>query len=260
MMRFFLPILLISVIFSCKKNNDTGTATVNSIQNIINDTKLPHEALLHGVPLSYGWAQVPGLGMGNDPGAFTAIVAWGQVYEAAQGNMATNTRVQLKDLETWYLSKADLKWHLIQQTADGIEGGAYVEDFVNNVSKYADVRPESDGGISATAGGGYNFHFWPAKGRSLLPTPVTDIKGIFVTILGKLVVNDKSQPDDRYNAKYLLGVGADYWSTLTAPWNNFLTNQPVALGTMKIVKKDWIAFNMCTMTEDEIRNYPPPIK
>lgn len=259
-MKTYASLLLIFFLFGCakKEKQSNDIVTINSIDNIINDSKLPHEGKMHGVPDSYDWSKGPRMGMGNNPGNFTAMISWGQLYEDSQGNPASNSRVQLKNMEAWYLSKTDNKWYLIQQSAE-VEGAAYVEDFVNDVNKPAQIRTEPDGGISVTAGGGYNFHFWAKTGRATIKNPA-DIKGIFITLSGRLVVNDLNLPDDRGTAKYLLGVGGDYWLNLTAPWDNFKTNGDIAIGRMKYVKKEWQAFNICTVPEAIVRNNPPPFK
>jgi hypothetical protein len=258
-MKTYISLLFIFCSITCtkKEKKSSDIAAINSIDNIINDSKLPHEGKLHGVPDSYDWSKGPRMGMGNNPGNFTAMISWGQLYEDAQGNPAGNTRVQIKNIEAWYLNKADNKWHLIQQSTE-VDGAAYVEDFVNDVNKPAQIRTEPDGGISVTAGGGYNFHFWTKTGRATINP--SDIKGMFTTLQGRLVINNPDLPDDRGTAKYLLGVGGDYWLNLSAPWDNFRTNGDIAIGRMKYVKKEWQAFNMCTLTEKELRDNPPPLK
>jgi hypothetical protein len=251
----FLLFIFCSVECTKKEKKSSDVTAINSLENIINDSKLPHEGKLHGVPDSYSWSKGPILE--NDPRNFTAMIAWGQLYEDARGNTASNTRVQLRNIEALYLSKLDNKWHLIQQNTD-VEGAAYVEDFVNDVHKPAQTRQEPDGGISVTAGGGYNFHFWTKTGRSLINT--ADVVGIYITVQGRLVLNDASQPDDRSSARYLLGVGGDYWLSLTAPWDNFTTNGGIGVGRLKYVKKEWQAFNICTVAEATVRGNPPPFK
>ena len=74
---------------------------------IADDMRLPHESRPHGVPDFIDWAEKPRMGMGNDPGDFEAFIAWGQLYEAVEGNPATNTRVQITGMKAYILSKAD---------------------------------------------------------------------------------------------------------------------------------------------------------
>jgi hypothetical protein len=52
------------------------------------------------------------------------------------------------------------------------EGAAYREDFPGDFKKSADVRTEADVTISATAGNGYNFHFYPLDRASINPDDI----------------------------------------------------------------------------------------
>ncbi|RMG76955.1 MAG: hypothetical protein D6711_02750 [Chloroflexi bacterium] len=227
----------------------------NSLQTIIQDMTLPHEGRPHGVPSNFDWALQPRIGMGNNPGDFRAFIAWGQVYEAAEGNPATNTRVQLRDIQAYYLSQRDQQWHLLQRSYL-VDGAAYREDFAGDDNHPADMRLEADGSVSVKAGNGYNFHFWAASGRVAI-TP-DDIAGIFVTVQARLILDDPALPDDRANARYLLSVGADYWLDETVGWQNWETNADVAIGRFRYVTPDWQSFNMTTLTATELSANPPP--
>jgi hypothetical protein len=229
----------------------------NSVQTIIDDMRLPHQGKLHGVPDSYDWSAGPRLSMGNDPGDFRALTAWGQLYEAASGNPAWNSRVQLRNIQTYVLSKRTNTWTRVQLSGK-VAGSAYREDFVGDVNKPADIRVEATGGVSVTAGGGYNFHFWPVYGRATIDP--NDIKGVFTTVRARLILNDPNGPDDRSKARYLLGMGADYWLNETAQWDNFKTNGDVGIGRHKFVKPYWQSFNMTSLSADELRRNPPPLR
>lgn len=233
----------------------TNPGTINTLGTIINDMKLSHEGYPHGVPLSWDWAQRPRLGRGNNPGSFTAMIAWGQLYEDAYGNPAKNTRVQIRDIKAYMLSKSDGQWHLIQKS-HLVEGAAFREDFSDNSNINADTRKENDGSISVKAGDGYNFHFW-APNRVLINPD--DIAGIFITVQAKLVVDNPDQPDDRLQARYLLEIGGDYWLNLYAKWDYLKTNQDIGMGRFKYVTTDWKAFNMHTLSAEKILQNPPPI-
>lgn len=227
----------------------------NSIDEIINDITLPHEGRPHGVPSNYDWALKPRRGAVQPPEGWTAMIAWGQLYEWINGNPAINTRVQLKDMEAYYLSKTDGTWHLLQKDAR-VSGSAYVEDFAGDVNKPADIRTEKSGGISVTAGDGYNFHFWPSKGRTKFPQ--NDVEACFVTLLARLILDDPNGVDDRADAKYVLSVGGDWWLSLTAPWDNWKTNADIGIGRFKFVTTEWKSFNLITASEKTVRNNPPP--
>jgi hypothetical protein len=227
----------------------------NSLEDIIGDITLPHEGLPHGVPDSYDWAKGPRRGAQRPPDGWTAAIAWGQLYEWAEGNPAINTRVQIRDMEMYYLSKIDNQWHQMQKSLR-VDGAAYVEDFVGDVNKPADIRSEPDGSISVTAGDGYNFHFWPSAGRVVIPKD--EVEGCFVTLQCRLILDDPNGVDDRREARYLMSVGGDWWESLTAQWDNWTTNRDMGIGRFRFVTTEWRGYNMISLTESQVRENPPP--
>lgn len=250
---------VIAIILGCHFSSqvvDAKAATkINSIQTIINDMKGPHQAMPHGVPKHYDWATAPNIGMGNNPKNFKAAIAWGQVYESAQGNPAKNSRVQIRNLKAYILSKKDNKWRLLQ-SSNQVGGSAYREDFAGDANKSPDIRNEPNGTISVKAGNGYNYHFWGKTRSSINPN---DIAGVFTTAQARLVIDNPKRRDDRAKARYLLNVGGDYWLDLAAKWDNFKTNGGIGMGKFKFVTTKWQAFNMTTLNPEQIRKNPPPI-
>ena len=252
-----LYLLLAATLFTSEIYVNHSEETTNSIDEIVNDMKLPHEARPHGVPDDMSWSKKPRIAMGNEPGDWTAMITWGQVYESAAGNKATNTRVEIRNIQAWYLSKKDNKWHLWQKTK-AVNGAAYREDFAHDTNKPADLEVTPDCTVTITCGDGYNFHFWPTTGRVSIDPD--DIAGVFSTVQARLVLDNAEGPDDRDQAEYLLSMGADYWVALDTGWNYWKTNGDCGIGRFKYVTEDWKAFNMHTMTEKEIRKNPPPIE
>lgn len=253
MYKFFVLLGLGFLLAACNivPVGELESTASNSVQLIINDMTLPHDAKLHGVPDYYDWSAGPRMGMGNRPVdrngvTFYALTAWGQVYEAASGNPASNSRVQIKDIRTYVLSKRTNTWNLVQRQ-DVVEGAAYREDFAGDANKPADIRSEPSGGISVTAGDGHNFHFWPKGGRAVIDP--NDIKGVFTTVRARLVLNNPNGPDDRNTARYLLGMGADYWLNQTIQWQSDpWVNGDVAIARHKFVKPYWRSFNMTSLS------------
>jgi hypothetical protein len=228
----------------------------NSLDDIIGDITLPHEGLPHGVPESYDWAPGPRKGAQQPPEGWTAAIAWGQLYEWAEGNPAANTRVQIRDMELYYLGKSDGKWHQLQKSLR-VEGAAYVEDFVDDINKPADIRSEPDGSISVTAGDGYNFHFWPSAGR--VAFPADEIEACFITVQCRLILDDPDGVDDRSQARYLMSVGGDWWESLTAVWDNWTTNADMGIGRFRFITTEWKGYNMISLPEEQVLENPPPI-
>jgi hypothetical protein len=255
-LRYLAVLLLAVASMDCRHRPADGVPTpANSVDTIIADMREPHEGRPHGVPLSYGWAHGPRIERGNDARGFKAMIAWGQLYEDAGGHRADNTRVQLRDIKAYVLGRKDGRWTLVQNSRL-VEGEAYREDYRGDVNRPADERREPDGSISVVAGEGYNFHFWPATGRVTIDPE--DIAGVFTTVQARLVVGDPGKPDDRARARYLLSMGGDYWVDMTARWDNLKTNGGIAIGRFKYVTTRWQAFNMITLSEEEVRRNPPP--
>lgn len=240
-----------------RTDQDTSgeSGAVNSLEDIIGDVTLPHEGLPHGVPSSYDWSQAPRRGAQRPPEGWTAAIAWGQLYEWAEGNPATNTRVQIRDMEMFYLSKSDGQWHQLQKTRL-VDGAAYVEDFQGDVSRPADKRMEADGSLSVTAGDGYNFHFWPSSGR--IEFPADDVEGCFITVQCRLILDDPQGVDDRDEARYLMSVGGDWWESLNAVWDNWTTNADMGIGRFRFITSEWQGYNMISVPVDQFRDNPPP--
>lgn len=238
---------------------DASGIIKNTVAQIVSDMQLPHEGKPHGVPSSYDWYVGPKVDMGNSPGNFKAMTAWGQVYEDEKGNPAKNTLVEIRNMKAYILSKKTNKWHLLQSTSE-FGGGAFLESFANNDNVAPDIKYLEDGNIAVRAGNGYNFHFWPQAGRVLISDYTNDVGGIFVTIQARLIPDDPKGGDDRGKAKYLLSMGADYWLDLTAPWDNFVSSGGVGIGRFKYVTTRWKSYNMCTAAPSVIKKNPPPIK
>jgi hypothetical protein len=231
---------------------------LNSLTTIADDMRLPHDARPHGVSSSVDWANAPRTGYGNHPPAgWTAAIPWGQVYEPIDGNPAVNTRVALRNMYMYVLSKKTGQWQLVQGSKK-VSGDAFREDFADNLTSPADIRLEPDGSLSVKPGGGYNFHFWTSTGRGLIDAE--DIAGVFTTVQARLVLEDPAGADDLSQARFLLSMGADYWQSLGAEWDYWKTNGDVAIARFKWVTPDWQAFNMTTLTLGELEQNPPPLQ
>jgi hypothetical protein len=231
-------------------------APVSAGMVIASDMSGKNEGLPQGVPLSYAWATGPATVMGNNPGAWRAMTAWGVVYVASQGSPAVNTRVNIRNVQAYVLRKSTGKWLLLQSTGTP-DGGAYPADFSINAGGRGDRRTEPDGTISVTAGEGYNYHFYPSVRGAIDPD---DIGGIVTLFQARLIVSNIALPDDRSIAAYLAGSGGDYYPALTGHWPGSLPYNPgIAIGKEKYVRTFWRVFSMTTMTAAQLQKNPPPI-
>lgn len=257
--EYFL-VIIIGVIFSCNKNNtedDIEEQTIpNTIEIIINDMKLPHEGFPHGVPTTYDWATNPRLGWGNNPPSdWFAMIPQGQVYADQNPVTASNTRIQIKNIQAWYLSKSDNQWKNWEQTSN-ITGAFFVEDFQDNINQPVSIRSEDTGGISVKLIEGFNFHFWSNENRVTI-NPI-DINGIWISLEGRLILDNLNGVDDRDKANFLCNTGGDYWKNLTVEWDNFESSDDIGIGRFKYLSTQWKTFNMHSLTEEQLRENPPP--
>jgi len=256
------------VLYACPDEFDSNheaheiNNVANSIESIIDDMKKPHDEKPHGVPNSFDWSKGATAHHIEDVDSavlskFHALVAWGQAYEAASGNPAKNTRVQIRNIKAYVLSKKDKKWHLAQSYSV-VDGASYREDFLMDINKSADMRKEKDsGGISVKIGEGYNFHFFAPQRASFNSH---DVMGIFSTIEARLIVDNPKLPDDRDQARILLNMGCDLWKNLSNELPAGQAAPEVGMGRFKYVTKNWKPFNMITLTEAQTRKYAPPVK
>lgn len=250
-------IALVALFIAPGKLAAPATLSISVVSQITGDMAGSNEGYPHGVPLSYGWATGPIRGSATNPAAnWRAATAWGVAYEAAEGNPARNTRVNIRNMRFYLLQKSTNKWMLLQNTS-APNGGWYVEDFSYNAPKTADIRNESDGSISVTAGGGYVFHFYPQERASINPK---DIAGIITIFEARLILGNPKGPDDRSAARYLAASGGDYWPNIVGGLLGGATIAPlIDGGKLKYVQTYWRSFAMTTLTEGQLAHNPPPI-
>lgn len=235
--------------------SDAGGISVAA--QISDDMTGGNEGAPHGVPLSYDWAVGPTHGLENAaPSGWKAATAWGLVYQAAEGNMATNTRINIRNVQFYLLQKSTNKWLLLQNT-NSPDGANYIEDFSTDATEPADERTEPDGSLSVIPGSGYTFHFYP---RERAPISPDDIAGIVTLFEARLIVGNTSKPDDRALARYLAGSGGDYWPDVVGGMAPGQTVAPlIAGGKLKYVQTYWRSYAMTTLAASQLASNPPPV-
>ncbi|MXG89070.1 hypothetical protein [Nocardioides flavescens] len=218
------------------------------------DMRGRHAGLMHGVPLSYNWAHGPRVGQGSHPGPFHAISAWGQVYEAADGSPATNVRVACREISVWLLMRSG-RWRRVNASR-AVNGANYVEDFSGNASKPTDLRTEPGGAVSATLGGGWNFHLYSTRARAVIDP--AQVEGVVSLFSAKVVMDDPSGPDQRHLARWLASAGADYWLDSTvAPAPGTVAD--AGIGKARWVTPQWRTFTMSTLSRRRLERSAPPV-
>lgn len=184
---------------------DNVKADQNELEEFIKDTYFCSEGLLETYKLwPDAWILRPKINQGNNPKGRTLFLPWGCLSKERTHEPSKNTRVQLKNMRTYFLQ--DKNWVLFQDTSNFeeqvntmVEGGVFPKDLVVRSLKPNEKRKESEG-YSYFPDGKWLIHWWARDpqditkpGRIALP-PSFD--GIFVTIKARLIVNDLSQPSD----------------------------------------------------------------
>lgn len=207
-----------------------------------------HEGLLHGVPLDWDWASGARPGIWIDYSENKAISMWGQAYEWAEGSPVKNIRIHIRNMKLYALTNNG--WQLLAHGSDWfefdeakkkdgyIQGSNWKEDF--SESKWEpiiEVRTEETGGTSFTMEQGWNFHWWiPKWPRNEIPEGSI---AFYITCEGRLIPDD--DPDvDLDQAKYLMGVSADYYPGTEdygpGPWPS------LCISRHKFIKPEWQTF------------------
>jgi hypothetical protein len=277
---------------TASSNPVVSTGAVNSVNEIVNDMALLNDLPLNGAPSGPGWARGPGVVvMGNNPrgsatpgywqpsnGTYKGSTLWNgilpwMVLFDGQGNGASNTRVQMRNVKIYYRSRSNGSWQLIGSTT-GVDGSLYSKDLMNAYGS-ADIRAESDG-VSVMPGNNNGFfHGWWTAGQKSIAAVAGDIDAIFVTMQARLIIGPAGY-DDRSSARYLLQVGADYYPEVGMPVTSSgplgISWLPgVGVSRAKLITNEWRSFNMASidaanqdvagnaMSTAVFRSAPPPL-
>jgi len=271
--------LLVAVLFFNCTKSEKHELVLNRREVIDDMFAVSHEGTPHGVRYTWGSRPTFGKYTGDSTNPadwengfdnWANVQAWGQVYASNHNNQCRprpgdpdnirncvhhelcspetsfpNIRVHLKDMEL-YIYRNDNTWErldysdFIHATNPNHYGHWYVEDFVNDENKRANIQFEPEGGISIQAGSGWNFHFWGNQ-KNADPDNV-GINGIFAVCKARLIgVEGKQDP------KYLLSVGADHFRTDGRfGWVDGNPIVGVGCGRFKYVTKQWQYYTFCT--------------
>ncbi len=261
----FMP----KLVLCCVAGLSAWSAQAVTIDQVIYDMTASSEAMV--IDPRYEWQShtviqmyaprgdaIPNWWTGNRPEWTYDTLTWFTAFEA-QGNAATNTRVQVANLRLYVLSEKTRTWSLVDtKSAPAIDLWQY--PFVYN-SGSPGVRTESSGGVSMKPKYPY-FHHGYGNPKSIVPQ---DVRATFVAMEFRLAVDDPSKPDDRASARYVLDTGADYYpGNGQGGWG--LGYAP-AMGNSRMlqVTNNWRTATLLVpntrngATFAEMKNNPPPL-
>jgi hypothetical protein len=214
-----------------------------------------HPMVIMGAPRGDA---IPSWWTGNRPEWCNRIISWFQVFEA-QGNGATNSRVQVKNIRVYTLSESTRQWKLVdaRQTPD-VDLWQYPFTLSGSNSG---KRYEATGGISLKPSYPYFNHGY----GNAASISGSDVRAVAVSMDFRVIISDLSKPDDRAAARYVVNAGADYYPGNGQNWS--LGYAPgVGQGRFLIATPDWRQASMLVpvarygATLEEMRTNPPPLQ
>lgn len=270
-MRTFITLLSLTAAPLLASIAAPATATTITIDSVIRDTSQPSEAQVIN-PL-YNWQKnplvtqyapkgtiLPSWWTGARPEWCYKMLSWYTAFEA-QGNAATNTRVQVRNLRVYILSNATKKWTAVDTAAaPWSELWKYPFSYAGD-SKAAGTRSEATGGYSVKPVYPYFHHGYGTT--YAIPNPA-DIRAVYVAMDFRLAVDNPQKPDDRSKAKYVVDVGADYYPGQGQSWGTGFA-PGVGNGRYLLATAGWRTATMLVpntavgATLNEMRVTPPPM-
>lgn len=230
-------------------------------------TLATNEGHPHGVPSTWDFYSRAFVGDGNNPcnsvtpcNTTMAMTLWGIVYADANGNPATNTRVEVKACKSYWYSSTTQAW-TSNGAYDQPQFGDYQEDYGVNSGDFSEhtsnTRSEGDGGISVKPASGLVSHFYAPFPRMTFPK--AQFAGLVNVCQMRLVVDNGAGTDDRPSAKLLGGVGGDFYPS--ASGSGIDNNPGIGGGRLKYISTSWRSFAVSTLTYAQIKALPsqPPV-
>lgn len=246
-----------------------ANGALTTIDQVITDMHSDSEAMV--IDPRYDWQHRPAITMyspagkyipdwwtGNRPEWSYNVLTWFTAYEA-QGNAASNSRIQIRNLRFFVLSENTRTWKQFDsRSAPAVDLWKYPFAPAGGNSG---VRNESSGGISIKPK--YpNFHHGYGNTVKIEPQ---DVRAVYVAMDFRLTLEDQNKPDDRDSARYVVDAGGDYWpGNGQGDWS--LGYAPgMGNSRMLLATKDWRSSGLLVpnkaygATFEELRKNPPPL-
>jgi hypothetical protein len=274
-------------------NSNTSNYTVpNSVETIINDMKLPnsypiaiidngkvvekpdggypgrHSSIIMG-RVAHGsemntvtwWSPKTGYEYVRNV-AWPNLVPW-VVILTGTNNKASNTRVEMRNIKAYYLSRKTGKWIQLSSPS-AIDGFNCPPGKWDNCGGETDITTNSNTTSVKPTGTGSNFHGWSTTGGKIVDP--FDMQIYFATVEARIVGSDADK------AEYMLHTGSDFYPEGVGVDGLGGYNPGSGYSRSKALTKEWQAFNYATIdsspevrvpgsvaTEQELINNPPPL-
>jgi len=234
----------------CSIDTNAATATfpdINTLYRINDDMFKPGEGLPEGVPTNYDWYRQGRLGDGNDVKTMKVVNGWAQTFYT-KGVKQTTDRVQFKNNQFLVCYGSPHKWMLM--TANHLGGYQYPANELPDPGK--DPYYWTNTGGVDTIGFDANsvFHFWQGEGHFTIPgKPICG----YLNVLQAKTITSAGQVPTVPN-KFLVGMGADYWSGLNTTWDqNYVTNYDIGVGSFEFIQPNWKWHGLSTASDADLQ-------
>lgn len=215
-----------------------------------------HEALPYGVPSEYAWQKRSSMGdelVVAAPDATTNYMnLWGQLFTYDTDSQPANTRVEIAKCQLWgYVSG---QWKVLLNSSPGdLHAGSWSPDYkqADDMTPPGTLWPGDGGAVSLVTNPGRVTTFWNGgpEWRAQVDGSYTEFASMCSVRLQQV---DKAQPDDRANAKYLLGMGADWRKEDGSCGAEGCKS--VGTGKFVKVKNEWQRVMFSTLSSSDLQN------
>ena len=251
------------------------------VDTIVSDMKLFHDGPSAVLEVLKGWGSGAGWPLASArPSGWQYAIPWTHVIADTShqngsglpwrvpgpyiGNQGSNTRVQQRDLQMWWLL-SDGRWVLGSRN-NKMSPTLYPYNWAEGTDLMGtDVwRDESanGGGVSMRAIGReqYSRHLWHTWAAPHV-VPNNAVGAVTVFYMRKILDNPAG-PDDRNQAR-ILAAGAGDWykdaATLTAAKVQGQNVLYMGFSRLKYITNDWQLFAWTSLSEAQLRANPPPV-
>ncbi len=201
-----------------------------------------HDAVPHGVPLSYDWAERSVIHAAtNIPQGFTSIIPWGVIYKES-GQETTSARVSFRNTRLFLCDARTQTWSLLREGS--IDGAVFEPDFSGNVATSATRFERKGRQASVVFPTEKAFHFWTE--RQLIGTD--RLCGIIVLAEAKQDTREKEVANP-----LLFAVSADYWLSQSAVWDNYATNVGIGFGNFRYLTPSWRWYSFVIADDENLK-------
>ena len=202
----------------------------------------------------------------DHPNGTNPPVPW-RVAGPYTGNRAPNTRVQVRDMQLWWLmsngqwvrgsyvaNPGGYMYHTSWKGEQTTSENAFRDESNNGGGKSARYINMNAPSSSSLQFDEWHWHFFGPRA-----TAPTGYVGFATAYFARKILHDPNGVDDRANARLLADTAGDWWITATAQWDNFKTSGPMGWNRFKYLNNNWQMISFHSLTEAQIRANPPPI-